>query len=86
MLENEATGCQRLMNLACVSFVNNSAMKLNAALPNSECAQAFCELAGVDERPQDVVGEVTEPEGDAAQMLERPLMASTGPLEAPVSK
>ena len=41
----------------------------------------------MDERPQYVVLEVAEAQGDSAEVLEAfELMASTGPLEAPTSK
>jgi len=50
------------------------------ALPVSECVDAFVELAGVDQGPQDVVGQVPEAQGDATQVFEPAVDRLDGPV------
>lgn len=50
------------------------------ALPVSECVDPFVKLAGVDQGPQDVVGEVPEAQGDATQVLEAAVDRLNGPV------
>src|SRR5699024_4768774 len=50
------------------------------ALPVSECVDAFVELAGMDQGPQDVVGQIPGAQGDAAQVLEASIDRFDGPV------
>src|SRR5699024_9559049 len=50
------------------------------ALPVSECVDAFVKLAGVDQGPQDVVGQVPEAQGDAAEVFEAAVDRFDGPV------
>src|SRR5699024_6150646 len=50
------------------------------ALPVSECVDAFVELAGVDQGPQDEVGQVPEAQGDATQVFEPAVDRLDGPV------
>ena len=40
------------------------------ALPDLECVDPVLELSGVNERPQDVVLEVAEAQGDSSEVFE----------------
>ncbi len=55
----------------------------NVALPVLECIDFVSDVGGVDQAPQYVVVEVAEAEAMPRRNSNRPLIASTGPLDTP---
>lgn len=50
------------------------------ALRDSQCVDPVAELPGMDQRPQDVVVQISEPQCNPAQVLQPPIDGFDGPV------